>query len=61
MYQNFTVWLEITRDMMTDIVISPLHGRDIQADGQRNQYYHVVFTSFPTKSFEQVKILARTL
>jgi len=51
-------WKSLLRDMMTDIIISPLHDRDIQADGTKKKpHYHVVFKFSSNKSFEQVKTL----
>lgn len=51
-------WKSLLRDMMTDIIISPLHDRDIQPDGTKKKpHYHVVFKFSSNKTFEQVKTL----
>ncbi len=56
--QNHYRLIEIaTRDMMTDIVISPLHGRDIQTNKKKPHYQKWSSNSALTKSSEQVKAL----
>lgn len=49
-------WRTLCREMLTDIIISPLHDKDIQPDGTKKKpHYHVVFKFSSNKSFEQVK------
>lgn len=49
-------WLSLCRELLTDIIISPLHDKDVQPDGTKKKpHYHVIFKFTSNKTFEQVK------
>lgn len=56
------IWLERLKDFHVPFVVSPLHDRDINADGSlKKPHYHVVLSFNGVKSFEQVKEITDSL
>lgn len=51
-------WLIRCRELRTDVIISPLHDKDLLEDGTlKKAHYHVIFKFSSNKSFEQVKTM----
>lgn len=55
-------WLEIIADWHTPCCISPLHDRDINADGEpKKPHYHIVLQFTGNKSFTQIEEMTAPL
>ena len=55
-------WLDILNDLHIQILISPLHDRDVNADGEiKKPHYHIVLLFESLKSLSQVKEIAEML
>ena len=49
-------WIDILNDMHIEIIISPLHDKDTDPDGEvKKPHYHVMIEFECVKSFEQIK------
>lgn len=48
-------WRSLCRELLIDIIISPLHDKDVKPDGSiKKPHYHVILKYSSNKSFEQV-------
>ncbi len=55
-------WRDILDELHTPYVISPLHDRDVNADGTpKKPHYHIVLAFSGVKSYEQVKAVTDKL
>lgn len=55
-------WLDIVADWHVPVCVSPLHDRDINADGEpKKPHYHIVLQFTGNKSFEQITELIAPL
>ena len=55
-------WREQLRDMLVPGFISPLHDKDVNADGTpKKPHWHVILTFKGLKSYEQVKAITDKL
>ena len=55
-------WREQLRDMLVPGFISPLHDKDVNADGTpKKPHWHVILTFKGLKSYEQVKAITEKL
>lgn len=53
-------WLETLREMLVPGFVSPLHDKDVNADGEpKKAHWHVLLTFKGLKSYEQVAEIAR--
>lgn len=51
-------WQTRLANLKTNVIISPLHDKDVNADGTaKKPHYHVILMFSSNKSFEQVKTL----
>lgn len=54
-------WIDILRDKMVPCFVSPLHDKDLNADGSpKKAHYHVLFIFDGNKSQEQIKTLCES-
>ena len=56
-------WLEILAETGLQIAISPLHDKDLEADGQtpKKAHYHIIFIYSGPTSFNVVQSLTKKL
>ena len=55
-------WLEIIDELHTEALLSPLHDRDVDADGEpKKPHYHLLLLFNGVKSYEQVNRIAEVL
>jgi len=56
-------WQQILIEMNIECIISPLHDKDLNADGEAHKkpHYHVLLKFDGNKSFEQIKEITDTL
>lgn len=55
-------WIEILTEEQVPFVISPLHDRDVNADGElKKAHWHVMLMFKGNKSFKQIKVITDKL